>query len=121
MFVCPHWSTAAEKKAKRPPAAKTAAPTVQAINDANVQDQFKAAEDESKKGKTDEALRVFQGIYDYTRDALTLMKYVKGAYDKAASGQNLEQSQKEDLYLKLQRIGVLSAQYGKLKGESLTG
>lgn len=71
-----------------------------------------------KKGKTDEALKIFQGIYDYTRDGLALMKCVKTSYDKAVSGQNIEQNQKEDLYLKLQRINALSGQYGRLKGES---
>jgi tetratricopeptide (TPR) repeat protein len=112
-------SIAAEKKAKRPAAAKPLPLSVGVvINDANVLDQFKAAEDQSKRGKTDDALRVFQGIYDYTRDALALMKCVKGAYDKAVSGQNLEQDQREDLYLKLQRIAALTAQYGRLKGES---
>lgn len=72
----------------------------------------------AKRGKADDALRVFQAIYDYTRDGLTLMKCVKPLYEKAVSGQNLEQNQREDLYLKLQRIGVLSGQYAKLKGES---
>ena len=43
--------------------------------------------------------RVFQGIYDYTRDALALVKCVNAAYDKGASGQALDQSQKEDLDL----------------------
>ena len=101
------------------PVAKQSSLSVPAvINDANVEDQFKAAEDQSKRGKTDDALRLFQGIYDYTRDALALMRCVKGAYDKAVSGQNLEQNQKEDLYLKLQRMTALAAQYGRLKEES---
>jgi len=101
------------------PVAKQSSPSVTAvIKDANVEDQFKAAEAQSRRGKTDDALRVFQGIYDYTRDALALMKCVKGAYDKAVSGQNLDQNQREDLYVKLQRMAELAAQYGRLKGES---
>jgi hypothetical protein len=133
LFCCPHPVLAVQKKAKRPPAAKTAAGkasdekpatgkasgvSVQGVSDANVQDQFKAAEDLAKKGKTDEALKIFHGVYDYTRDALTLMKCVKTSYDKAVAGQNIEQNQREDLYLKLQRISVLTAQYGRIKGES---
>lgn len=126
LFCSPHSLFAAQKKAKRPPVEKPApaapAPAAPApahsISDANVVDQLRAAEDLFKKGKTDEALRIFQSIYDYTRDALNLMKCVKASYDKAVAGPNLEQNQKEDLYLKLQRIGALSAQYGKLKGES---
>ena len=37
---------------------------------------------------------------------------------KALSGQGVEQSQREDLYLKLQRINTLSALYTKIKGDS---
>ena len=106
---------------KRPPAASPATTSVQsapAVSDANVEDQFKAAEDLAKKGKADEALRLFQGIYDYTRDALALMKSVKAAYDKEVSGQGLDQNQKEDLYVKLQRMGALFSQYTGLKTES---
>jgi tetratricopeptide (TPR) repeat protein len=143
LAFCPFPSSAAQKKAKRSsagkPAAEKALPekstsdksggeksegeklavvSVQGITDANVQDQFKAAESLAKKGKTDEALRMFMGVYEYTRDALALMKCVKGSYDKAVAGPGLEQNQREDLYLKLQRISVLSTQYGKLKGET---
>jgi tetratricopeptide (TPR) repeat protein len=121
----PQWSSAAQKKTKRPSATAAAsapkaiaAVSVPAINDANLLDQFKAADEQSKKGKADEALRIFQGIYDYTRDGLSLMKCVKTAYEKGVSGPNIDQNQREELYLKLQRINSLSAQYGKLRGES---
>ena len=118
-FMGPRYAAAAERKQKRPPAAKpTPAPAPVAINDVNLEDRFRAAEDLFKKGKADEALGIFQSIYDYTGGALALMKCVKPAYEKALAGQNLEQSQREDLYLKLQRIGALSTLYSRIRGES---
>ncbi len=115
----PRLAGAVEKKQKRPPVVKSApVPGAVAINDANLADYFRSAEDLLKKGKADEAQKVFQGIYDYTRDGLALMKCVKAAYEKALSGQNLEQNQREDLYLKLQTIGTFTTQYSKIKGDA---
>ena len=57
-------------------------------------------------------------MYEYTGDVLTLMVCVKSSYDKAVAGRNLEQSQREDLYLKLRRMNTVSVQYTKLKGEA---
>ncbi len=110
---------AAEKKAKRQAEVRSSAPANPAtVNDSNVVDYFKSGEDLLKKGRNDEALRAFQGVYDYTKDNLTLLKCVKTAYDKAYNGQGLDQNQREDLYVKLQRIGALTAQYSGLKTES---
>lgn len=89
-----------------------------AVNDANALAVLKTGEDLSAKGKHDEALRTFQAVYDYARDNLALLKCVKGAYDKALTGTGLDQNQKEDLYLKLQRIGGLTTRYSGLKGDS---
>ncbi len=119
VLMGPGYAGAVDKRQKRPPVVKPApAPSPVVINDINVQDYFRTAEDQLKKGKVDEADKVFQAIYDYTRDGLTLMKCVKAAYEKALAGQGVEQSQREDLYLKLQRINTLSALYAKIKGDS---
>jgi hypothetical protein len=119
VLIGPGYAGAADKRQKRPPVAKPApAPAPVVINDINLEDYFRTAEDQAKKGKADEADRIFQSIYDYTRDGLTLMKCVKAAYEKALSGQGIEQSQREDIYLKLQRINTLSALYTKIKGDS---
>ena len=88
------------------------------MNDLNLQDYFKAGEDQLKKGRTDEALRIFQAVYRYTDDNLKFMACVGEAYEKARNDPNLAQNQKETLYLKLQRIAGLAARYTKLKGES---
>ena len=122
LFLFPQSIFAAEKKSRRAQVVArpttVSVPSAPAINDANIEEQFKAAQDLAKRGKADEALRVFQGIYDYTRDALALVKCVNAAYDKGASGQALDQSQKEDLYLKLERIKELTSRYTMLKAES---
>jgi hypothetical protein len=121
VLMGPGYAGAVDKRQKHAPVVKPApapAPAPVVINDINLQDYFRTAEDQLKKGKVDEADKVFQAIYDYTRDGLTLMKCVKAAYEKALSGQGVEQSQREDLYLKLQRINTLSALYTKIKGDS---
>jgi hypothetical protein len=88
------------------------------VNDVTVGSQFESGDHLLKKEKYDDALRVFQAIYDYTRDVLLLLKSVKGGYEKAISGNGLDQGKKEDLYLKLQRIVSLTGRYTELKSES---
>lgn len=57
-------------------------------------------------------------MYGYTTDALLLIQQVKGLYEKALNDPALNQDQKEDLYLKLQRMAGLTNRYTGLKGES---
>ncbi len=71
-----------------------------------------------KKGRTDEALRIFQAVYRYTDDNLKFIACVGEAYEKARNDPNLAQDQKETLYLKLQRIAGLTTRYTRVKGES---
>jgi tetratricopeptide (TPR) repeat protein len=88
------------------------------VNDVNVGDLFKAGEEHLKKGKRDDALKTFLGIYEYARDTLVLLKCVKGGYEKALPTLATDQNEKEELYLKLQRITSLTTRYIELKGES---
>lgn len=83
-----------------------------------VNTQFEAGDNLLKKERADDALRIFQAIYDYSRDVLLLLKSVKGGYEKAISGTGIDQTKKEDLYLKLQRITSLTGRYTELKSES---
>lgn len=119
ILIWPHLAQGAEKKAKRRPVSAPSAPAeTTGVNDVNLQEYFKAGRDELKKGRADEALRAFQAVHAYTGDNLQFMKCTRDAYEKALSDPNLAQSQREDLFLKLQRIGTLSTRYGRLKGES---
>jgi tetratricopeptide (TPR) repeat protein len=118
-LIWPHCLFAAEKKARKPGSSSSpSAQAVAGVNDINLLDYFQAGEEQLKKGRTDDALRAFLGVYAYTRDNLVFMKCVGDAYEKALNDPNLKQSQKEDLYLKLQRINGLSNRYFVLKGES---
>ena len=120
IFLFPGQSSAADKKTKRPAEAHPvpAAATPVDVNDVNLNTQFETAESFLKKGKPDEALRLFQAVYSYTRDTLALLKSVKGAYEKALSGATLEQAKKEDLFLKLERVSSLTVRYTDIKGEA---
>jgi len=118
-FITSSSSWAAEKKNVRQPEERQASSVAPiAVNDINVSDHFRSGEELLKKGKRDEALRIFQGIYDYTRDTLLLLRVVKIGYDKALSGGDIDQNVKEELYLKLQKITSLTVRYTELKGES---
>lgn len=120
MLLVPSVTFSAEKKVKKAPspAPPAASQKIQGLNDVNVQDFFRAGEEQLKKGRTDDALRVFHAVYAYTRDALLLVQCVKGPYEKAVNDPGLDQNQKEDLYLKLQRINSLAARYATLKADS---
>jgi hypothetical protein len=90
-----------------------------AVNDVTVDDYFKTGEELLKKGRQDEALRTFMGIYDYARDVLVLMKCVKAGYDKTLSAsEGIDQNTKEELFLKLQKIASLATRYTGLKTEA---
>ena len=96
-----------------------AGPAVAAVNDANVQESLRSAQDQLNKGKIDEALRMLQAVHSYAVDNLQLMACVGEAYEKARNNdQALSQDQKETLYLRQQRMGGLVAAYTKVRGES---
>jgi tetratricopeptide (TPR) repeat protein len=118
-LVLPSFAWAAEKKPKKAVPAQPA-PTSRpsGVNDSNVQDYYRSGEEQLKKGRLDEAQRAFQGVHSYTREALLLLQYVKGPYEKALKDGGINQNQKEELYLKLQRMAGLSTRYTALKGES---
>jgi tetratricopeptide (TPR) repeat protein len=119
LLALPSFSQAAEKKSqKKAPPAVTAAQRASGVNDVTLQDHFKAGEEHLKKGRLDDALRSFQGVYAYTRDALLLVQCVRGPYEKALNDPALNQNQKEDLYVKVQRVNSLATRYAGLKTDS---
>ena len=120
MLVWPHLAEAAEKKAKKRPLnySSALAETTTAVTDVTLGDVFKTGQEDFKKGRIDEALRAFQAVRTYTEENLQFMKCAGDAYDKALGDQNLSQSQREDLFLKKQRITTLSSRYGRIRGES---
>jgi tetratricopeptide (TPR) repeat protein len=114
-----HGSYGAEKKQKKqPPAPKLEASKAPEITGANLQAYYKDAEEMAKKGKVDGALRMFLNVHAYAKDLLSLMQSAQTRYEKAGTDASLSQSQKEDFYIKLQRIRSLTAQYSLLEAES---
>ncbi len=117
MLALPQLLAAAEKKSKK--AAQPApAAAVSGVTDVNLLDYWKSGEEQLKKGRTDDAVRSFLAVHSFCRDNLLLIKCVREAYEKALGDANLKQSQREDLYLKQQRISSLTARYQRFKGES---
>jgi hypothetical protein len=61
---------------------------------------------------------MFLNVHDYAKDLLATLQCAQGRYEKAVAELSLSQPQKEDLYIKLQTIKGLNAQYGRLEAES---
>ena len=104
--------------AERPSKAKKAAPAPQregSINDSNVQDYLKRAEDLLKKGDVDGALPTLLKVNDYSEDVLKTVKYFQGQYEKAANDSSLSQGEREDITIKLKRMAQLVPKYTNLK------
>lgn len=117
-LMWPYSVHGAERKARRQATPASSPPAAAEVNDLNLLDQFKAGEDQLKKGRTDESLRIFRAIYSYTGDSLKFMACVREAYEKAQNDPGMAQNQKETLYLRLQRISGLAAAYAKMKAEA---
>jgi len=119
-LLWPCQAMAAEKRAKRQAAKPARSESVAAamVNDANLYDSLRAAEDQMKKGRTDRALSILLAVHAYAADSLKFLACAGEAYEKARSDPGLAQDQKETLYLKQQRIGALVARYGKVRGEA---
>ena len=108
------------KPAPPPPAKVAPAPARDtAVNDVNVQPMFKSAEELFKKGKVDDSLRAFSGIYRYAKDMLSFLQIIQPNYEKLAkeSG-SMSQEDNEALYIKQKRVQELTAKYTSLRIES---
>ncbi len=64
-------------------------------------------------------MRMFLGIYRYSKDMLTLLQTVQPYYEKfIKEATSLSQEEKEDLFIKQKRIQELTAKYTTLRIES---
>ncbi len=119
-LLLPHYAMGAEKKAKRPAAKPAQSETVAAatVNDANLNDSLRTAEDQVKKGRAEDALRILLAVHGYASDSLKFLACAGEAYEKARNNPNLAQDKKETLYLKQQRISSLVDRYTKVRGEA---
>jgi tetratricopeptide (TPR) repeat protein len=109
----PNLSLGVEKKVKKQPAQKE---TV--INDSNVQSSLKKAEEQLKKGGIEGPLRILLNIYDYTKDALDTIKFIKTHYERIINEPSIAQNEKEEILIKLRRMEQLIPKYNKIKETS---
>ncbi len=110
---------AAAPKAKKTPPAKAEVSREPAVSDSNIQAQLKKAQDLFKNKNYDAALKPYQDIYDYTKEVLPLVKFMRGQYDKAVNQPSLAQTEKEEAHIKLKRSGQLIAKYESIHGAVL--
>ena len=110
-------ASAVERKAKKP--APAAAPVKEAgINDSNVKEALKKAEEQLKKGESDATLASLIRINDYADDVLKTVRLIQGQYEKAVNDPSVPQGEREDIFLKLRRLGQLTPKYTAIREAS---
>jgi hypothetical protein len=117
-FLIPESSFGAEKKVKKQPEQKEVVQKDSVMTDANVQASFKKGEELLKTGDADGSQKIFVKVYDYTKEALTTMTFIQGQYDKLVNDPSTNQSEREDIYIKLQRVKQVTAKYSIIKSAS---
>ena len=105
----------AEKKVKKQPPQKETAQREVPITDANVQASFKKAEEMLKKGDVDGPQKILTRVYDYTKEALATMTFIEGKYDRIVNDPSTNQTEKEDIFIKLQRVKQVTAKYVSIR------
>jgi hypothetical protein len=103
----------AEKKPRKAPVARESA-----VNDANVQESLKKAEDQLKKGETDSSVAVLLKIHDYSEDVLKTVKFFHTQYEKVVNDSSVSQAEREDIFLKLKRMDQLTKKYTAIRETS---
>jgi len=112
-----------EKPAKKPATTQAPAPGTapgtsiksSAINDSNVNAALKRADEMMKKGEVDGPLKILVSVYEYSKDVLLTVKFFQGHYEKAINDPNTPQGEKEEIYIKLKRMGQLIPKYNSIK------
>jgi hypothetical protein len=114
-LLAPQLSFGAEKKVKKQSPQKESVQKETVITDANVQASFKKAEETLKKGDVDGSQRIFVKVYDYTKEALTTIAFIEGKYERVVNDPSTNQTEKEDILIKLQRVRQVTAKYVSIK------
>jgi tetratricopeptide (TPR) repeat protein len=86
-----------------------------AINDSNINTVLKRADDMMKKGEVDAPLKLLVGVYDYSKDVLLTVKFFQQHYEKVVNDPSTPIGEKEDIYIKLKRMGQLVPKYNSIK------
>ena len=105
-----------QKPSKRSAPAAGASVKTSAINDSNIQETLKRADEMVKKGEVESPLKILLGVYEYSKELLSTVKFFQGHYDKVVNDPATPQAEKEEVYLKLKRMGQLIPKYNAIKG-----
>lgn len=121
IFLSPVLWAAQEKQSKKPAQApsKGMAPSASikssAINDANINAVLKGADEMMRKGEVDGPLKILVNVYEYSKDVLFTVKFFQGHYEKAVNDPVTPQGEKEEIYIKLKRMGQLMPKYNSIR------
>jgi len=125
LFTLIFWSpalwAAQEKQSKKPAQApsKGMAPSgsikSSAINDSNINTVLKGADEMMRKGEVDGPLKILVNVYEYSKDVLFTVKFFQGHYEKAVNDPVTPQGEKEEIYIKLKRMGQLMPKYNSIR------
>jgi hypothetical protein len=118
VLLIPELSCGAETKTKKPSAQKEAMQKETIITDSNVQASFKKGEELLKKGDIEGSQRILAKVYDYTKEALTTINFIQSKYEKLVNDPSTDQSEKEDIFIKLQRVKQVRTKYTSIKTAS---
>lgn len=110
-IIFPNLSYGSEKKIKKQPVQKE----VTVITGSTVQASFTKAEELLKKGDSENSLRIFIKVYDYTKDALETMNFIQKQYEGIIKDPAIDQNEKEDIFIKLNRMKQLTPKYSSIK------
>lgn len=125
LFTLIFWSPAlwaAQEKQSKKPAQTPSKGTVpsasvksSSINDSNINAVLKGADEMMRKGEVDGPLKILVNVYEYSKDVLSTVKFFQGHYEKAVNDPATPQGEKEEIYIKLKRMGQLVPKYNSIR------
>ena len=125
LFTLIFWSpalwAAQEKQSKKPVQTPSKGTTPgasiksSAINDSNINAVLKGADEMMRKGEVDGPLKILVNVYEYSKDVLFTVKFFQGHYEKAVNDPVTPQGEKEEIYIKLKRMGQLMPKYNSIR------
>jgi tetratricopeptide (TPR) repeat protein len=111
IFWCPTLCAAPEKE--KP--AKKAAPVPGAGTTPGASIKSSAINDSNINASLKRPLKILVSVYEYSKDVLYTVKFFQGHYEKAVNDPTTAQSEKEEIYIKLKRMGQLVPKYNSIK------
>jgi tetratricopeptide (TPR) repeat protein len=109
---------AAEKKPRKVQPKPSAVAKDSTSSEWSISARFQKAEERLRKGEISEALKLYYSVYAHSKTTLAAMECVKDAYAKLGNDAELSQTEKEEIFIKLQRMGSLGPQYTRYHMES---